>query len=65
VTAGVRPFRLRTDLSGPNYASKEEELVDTLSEDELLEECLEEKLDEPIPEEALKLVKATLASGLD
>ncbi|KAJ8424981.1 hypothetical protein Cgig2_031930 [Carnegiea gigantea] len=55
------PFRFTTDLPGPNDASKEEELVDALSEEGLLEECLEEEPDEH--EEALELVEATLASG--
>jgi len=61
----MRPFHLSTDLPSPNDASEEEELVEALSEDELLEECLEEEPDEPIPEQALELVEATSASGLD
>jgi len=65
VTAGVRPFHLSTDLPGPNDALEEVELIDALFEDELLEECLEEEPDEPIPGQALELVEATLASGLD
>ncbi|KAJ8430802.1 LOW QUALITY PROTEIN: hypothetical protein Cgig2_005209 [Carnegiea gigantea] len=55
VTASARPFRLSTDLPGPNDASKEEGLVDALSEDELLEECLEEEPDEPVREEPIEL----------
>ncbi|KAJ8423405.1 LOW QUALITY PROTEIN: hypothetical protein Cgig2_030572 [Carnegiea gigantea] len=42
ITISARPFRLSTDLPDPNDALEEEGLVDTLSEDELLEECLEE-----------------------
>jgi len=42
-TASVQPFRLSTDLPDPDSASEEEELVDALSEDELLKECLEEE----------------------
>ncbi|KAJ8435554.1 hypothetical protein Cgig2_015409 [Carnegiea gigantea] len=64
ITAGVRPFRLSTDLPGPNGAS-EEELVDALSEDELLNDRSEKEPGEPIPEEALELVEDTSASGLD
>ncbi|KAJ8421644.1 LOW QUALITY PROTEIN: hypothetical protein Cgig2_019217 [Carnegiea gigantea] len=59
------PFHLSTDLPGPNDTSEEEELVDALSEDELLDECPEEELDEPILSEALELVEATSAFGLD
>jgi len=61
----VRPFHLSTDLPGPNGASEEEELVDALSKDELLDERSEEELGEPVPEEVLELVEATLAFGLD
>ncbi|KAJ8428834.1 hypothetical protein Cgig2_005899 [Carnegiea gigantea] len=60
---GARPFRLSTDLPGPNDASEEEKLVDALSKEELFKECLEEELNEPILEEALELVEATSASG--
>ncbi|KAJ8421185.1 hypothetical protein Cgig2_011313 [Carnegiea gigantea] len=62
---GVRPFRLSTDLPGPNGASEDEELMDALSEDELLDECLEEEPGEPVREEVLELVEAASASGLD
>ncbi|KAJ8424648.1 hypothetical protein Cgig2_016917 [Carnegiea gigantea] len=44
------PFRLSTDLPGPNGTSEEEELVDALSEDELLAELSDEELNEPVPE---------------
>ena len=39
--------------------------MDALSKDELLDERSEEELGEPVPEEVLELVEATLAFGLD
>ncbi|KAJ8419822.1 LOW QUALITY PROTEIN: hypothetical protein Cgig2_013316 [Carnegiea gigantea] len=64
VTTSARSFRLSTDLPDPNDALDEEGLVDALSEDELLEDCLEEQPDEPVPQEALELVEPTSASGI-
>ena len=61
----MRPFHLSTDLPSPNGASEDEELVDALSEDELLDERPEEEPGEPVPEEAQELVEATSASWLD
>ena len=39
--------------------------MDALSKDELLDKHSEEEPGEPVPEEALELVEATLAFGLD
>ncbi|KAJ8420397.1 hypothetical protein Cgig2_013884 [Carnegiea gigantea] len=63
VTGGVRPFRLGTELPGPNDDSVEE-LIEAPSEDKLLEECPEAELGEPDRKEVLELEEATLASGL-
>ncbi|KAJ8441273.1 hypothetical protein Cgig2_013688 [Carnegiea gigantea] len=58
-------FRLSTDFPGPWGTSEEEELVDTPSEDKLLDELLEEELDVAVPEIELELVEATSASRLN
>ena len=64
VAGGMRPFRLGTELPGPNDDSGEE-LVEAPLDDELLEECLDAELGEPDREEVLKLEEATSASELD
>ena len=63
--SGARPFLLSTDLPEPDDPSRDEELVDGPSEDELLDERLEEELEEISPEVELELVEETLAPGCD